>query len=267
MSAKANQKESRPAPRRNPRESGGRQGGGAAEKTTRTAAAKGGSARAPGKTGGARGGTISGQEAAAMRLAFYRDGSRYLRWTLIAGVTSLAIGLSGTIFSLFHEGGNRYFAADEQGRVIDLVALSQPNHKDSVIAQWASRALVDTFQFNFDNYRTALNEAVQEYFTSSGGTRLIQELEGNGTLETVAEQQLLVSLIVDEVPIVIDKGRVNGGRYFAWRLQAPATITYRNTRNRTFTNKVTITATVVRRSMLEDPEGLGISSIVITRED
>jgi intracellular multiplication protein IcmL len=186
---------------------------------------------------------------------------------LWVSVACLVASIALTVVSLTQQQRNVYFATDQGGSLIRLVPLSEPNHKDAVISQWLARALTDTFNFNFSNLRFRLNEAAQKWFTSNGATELIQELRDNGTWQTIEERELIVSLSVDHVPLVIDKGPIANGRYYAWKLQAPATLTFRNTKGQPFTNKVVFTVVVQRRSMLEDPTGLGIAKIIMRNQE
>ncbi|MCP1674282.1 intracellular multiplication protein IcmL [Natronocella acetinitrilica] len=208
-----------------------------------------------------------GGDVVTLRRDFTQDVARAAKRTLLISVGCLLAASALATFAVMKKERTVYIAADEGGRIINLIPLSSPNHSDPVVANWVTRALVGTFQFNFDNYQYSLNESVQEFFTSEGGSRLIQELDRNGTISTIRDRELLLSLVVDQVPIITDKGPIEGGRFFAWQFQVPATLTFRNTRNQSFTNRVVFTVTVARRSVLEDPNGLGITRIVMTQRD
>lgn len=197
------------------------------------------------------------------RKEYYKD-MHSAMWKIAAvGVISLILSVILSFIVLSKKENNVYFATNEAGSLIKMVALSEPNHKDSTVANWLTRALVDTFDFNYHNLKFRINESSMKWFTSEGTSELVKAMEQNGNFDVIVDRKMIVNLETDRVPLVIKKGRPDWSGHYLWKLEVPAKITYR-TEASVYSNKVIITAIVSRRSLLEDPSGLGISSIIMT---
>lgn len=204
-----------------------------------------------------------GLESVVHRNEFYKDMYSKMWKIALIGVVSLFFSVATSFYVYQMKQQNVYFATDENGSLIELVALSQPNQKDSTVANWLQKALVDTFDFNYSNIRKRLNEASMKWFNNEGKQGLITAIESSGNFDVVVKREMIVSLTVDHTPLMVKKGRPSWSPSYLWKLQVPATITYR-TKSNQFSNKVLFDVIVARRSLLEDPAGLGIQQIIMT---
>jgi Macrophage killing protein with similarity to conjugation protein. len=200
------------------------------------------------------------------RREFYRDMYSKM-WKIAAvGVASMVVSIGMSVYVFNKKESSVYFATNEGGSLIKLIPLSEPNVRDSTVANWLTRALVDTFDFNYSNIKFRLNDAALKWFTSDGAAELIKAMNQNGNFDVVVDRRMIVSLETEHTPLVVKKGAPDGN-LFMWKLQVPAKITYR-TEAKEYSNNVIFTVTVSRRSLLEDPSGLGISRIIMTvKED
>lgn len=197
------------------------------------------------------------------RNSFYNDGEKKLFFVALISIVCLVSSLLLVFYAANKTEKNVYFATDENGGLIQLVPLSQPNHSESVIADWLARALIDTFDFHFDNLERRINEASLKWFTPNGASELIDALDDSNNFESIRERQMFVNLALKHVPIVTRAGRPAWSKYYLWRLQVEGLMTYR-TATDVFTNDVVFTVLVQRRSMKDDPTGLGIAKIIMT---
>lgn len=207
--------------------------------------------------------SAGGFAAVGLRNEFYKDG--YKRMFVIAVLSSLCLVCSVALvfYAAQKTEKNVYFATDSNGSLIKLVALSEPNHNDAVVADWLNRALIDTFDFHYGNLEKKLNEAALKWFTPNGATELVNALDDSNNFESIRERNMFVSLALQHTPIVVKRGKPEFSRYFLWKLQVEGIMTYR-TVTEEFSNPVLFTVVVSRRSMLEDPTGLGIAKIIMT---
>ena len=111
---------------------------------------------------------VSGLGTVVVRNEFYRDGYRSLLklvilLSLIIGILVLAI--LGIINSRQPE--NRYFATTEDGRLIPMVALNQPNLSTPALLSWVAQAATEVMTFGFNDYRRRLQESSRN-FTRTG---------------------------------------------------------------------------------------------------
>jgi intracellular multiplication protein IcmL len=203
-----------------------------------------------------------GQETVAARNGFYKDGASILKKTSIASIACLVGSIAVTFYSASQKENNVYFAAKPDKSIIKLVGLTEPNLSDTAVTNWLSRALIDTFDFNYANVNDKLNKSTMTWFTKKGGEELLNALQSTGNIESVLQTELFVNLTLDSSPLLIDSGVDNTGKTYAWKYQAPGVITYR-TRSKTFTDKVVFNITVQRQSMINDPDGLGIAKIIM----
>jgi len=204
---------------------------------------------------------ISGQEAIGARNEFYQDGAAFLKKAVIAGMVCLASSIGVAFYSAHKKENNVYFAGKEDGTLIKLIALDQPNMSQAAVTNWVAKALVDTFDFSFVNVGTKLNEASMRWFTPSGGAELVRALEAGGNMDSVKAKELFVNLTLSSSPLLIDSASQNGEEY-AWKYEVPAQITYR-TRTKTFVDNVVFNLTVQRQSMISNADGLGIAKIIM----
>jgi hypothetical protein len=196
------------------------------------------------------------------RVGYYGEGLSKIQKLAYVGIGCFFISAILVFLSIKTESKNVYFAIDEQRTLIKLIPLSEPNLKDAAISDWASRALVDTFDFSYFNMKSHLNEATMEWFTDHGRQELLDSLAKTGNFDAVSKSKLIVGLTVDNTPLVAKKGVASFNNTYMWKLEVPATISYR-TESTVYSNKVLFTVTIARRSLLENKSGLGIERIVM----
>lgn len=204
----------------------------------------------------------SGVETVMLRNDFYRDGAKKMQTVLIISVCSFILSIVVLMIAMNQVDKNVYFATDNNGAFIKLVPMSEANHSDASIANWLSEALVDTFDFHFANLEKRVNESALKWFTSNGATELISALEESNNFSAIRERKMFVSLALKHTPIVLNQGLPSWSKYYLWELQVEGIMTYRTTAEE-FSNKVMFTVVISRRSMLEDPSGLGIAKIIM----
>lgn len=193
---------------------------------------------------------------------FYKDGSKKLYIAACVAVVGVFIQVIVAFMAFTAKSERVYIATDKNGSLINLIPLGQPNQKNEVVAQWMQTALVDTFSFNFTNLNTRLNETTMKWFTENGANQFLKEMKNSGHLEVVQEGRMIMSLTLDNTPILVSYGPGATGIY-TWILQADAVLTFR-TQSKEYSKKVRFTANVERRSVLENADGLGIAKIVMT---
>lgn len=189
------------------------------------------------------------------RNEFYRDGYRsLLRLAIIEGI--VIIGLIFVSFAVIqtHQPENRYFATTEDGRLIPMVALSQPNLSTPALMSWVAQSVTEVMTFNFNDYRRRLQESSRN-FTRRGWDSFTKALQNSHIIERVEQNQQIVTAAPRGAPVLKD-GRVINGR-FQWTIQIPMVVTYQ-AGPKTSTDNMMVTLVVVRVPRLESPNGVGI---------
>lgn len=190
-----------------------------------------------------------------VRNEFYRDGYRtLLRIAVIEAMIILA--LVGAMYFVInvHQPENRYFATTEDGRLVPMVALSEPNLSTPALMSWSAQAATEVMTFGFNDYKRRLQQASRN-FTRLGWVSFTSALEKSRIIEMVEANQQVVSAAPASAPILIDE-RVVNGRY-QWQVQVPMVVTYQ-AGSTVRDDKMLVTLLLVRVPKLESPNGVGI---------
>jgi intracellular multiplication protein IcmL len=197
----------------------------------------------------------SGLGTVVIRNEFYRDGYRsLLRLCLLEGAIILV--LLGAMYFVIHtsQAQDRYFATTEDGRLIPMVALSEPNLSTPALMSWVAQASTEVMTFGFNDYRRRLQESSRN-FTRRGWESFTQALQKSRIIEMVEANQQVVTAAPAGAPILDSEGLV-AGRY-QWVIQLPLVLTYQSG-NRTKNDNLLVKVVVVRVPRLESPNGVGI---------
>ncbi len=200
-----------------------------------------------------------GLGAVMVRNESYRDGYRtVLRIAIIEAVVIL-----GLIFMLFFVVSNSkpqsvYFATTNDGRLVPMVALNEPNLSTPALMSWSAQAATEVMTFGFNDYRRRLQEASRN-FTRTGWASFTNALDKSRILEMVQQNQQVVTAAPRSAPVLVSEGMSNG-RY-QWQVEIPMVITYQ-AGSQTRADNLIVTLLIVRVSKLESPNGVGIEQWV-----
>ncbi len=190
-----------------------------------------------------------------VRNEFYRDGYRsILRIAVIEAMIILA--LCGAMYFVIqvHQPENRYFATTEDGRLVPMIPLSEPNLSVPALMSWSAQASTEVMTFGFNDYKRRLQEASRN-FTRSGWASFTSALERSRIIEMVEANQQVVSAAPSSAPVLISEGLVKG-RY-QWQVQVPLVITYQ-AGSSVRSDSLLVTLLIVRVPKLESSNGVGI---------
>jgi len=198
---------------------------------------------------------LGGLGKVVVRNEFYRDGYRSLLKIALIQVFVI-IGLIGAMYFVIqaHQPENRYFATTEDGRLVPMIALSEPNMSAPALMSWVAQSSTEVMTFGFNDYRRRLQESSRN-FTRRGWESFTQALQKSRIIEMVEANQQVVTAAPQGAPILESQGLV-AGRY-QWVIQLPMILTYQAgavSRN----DSLLVTVVVVRVPRLESPNGIGI---------
>lgn len=199
---------------------------------------------------------ISSLGKVVLRNEFYRDGYRLaLRVAVIQ--CFIIVGLIGVMFYVVkvHQPENRYFATTEDGRLIPMVSLTQPNLSTPALMSWVAQSATEVMTFGFNDYRRRLQEA-SRHFTRRGWESFTTALQRARIIESIEENSQVVTAAPRGAPILQSEG-VIGGQY-QWVVQIPMVLTYQSGSKKRNDSWI-VTLVVVRVPRLESPNGVGIA--------
>lgn len=198
---------------------------------------------------------FKGLGSVVIRNEFYRDGYRSL--LKIAVIEAMIIiALIAVMFYVIHihQPENRYFATTEDGRLIPMVGLNEPNLSTPALMSWTAQAATEVMTFGFHDYRRRLQESSRN-FTRVGWASFTNALEKARIIEMVEANQQVVTAAPRSAPVVTQEGLVNG-RY-QWQVEMPIVVTYQ-AGSQTRADSLLLTLLIVRVPKLESPNGVGI---------
>jgi len=200
-----------------------------------------------------------GLETVVVRNDFYRDGYRsMLRLSIILG--SIIVLLVGAMYFVIHihQPEDRYFATTEDGRLVPLVPLNQPNLSTPALTSWAAQAATEVMTFGFNDYQRRLQEASRN-FTRRGWDSFTKALQEADTVDAAIGNKQIITAAPRAAPVVIQEGVV-GNRY-EWLVQMPLLLTFESA-DKSKTDTYYVTLRIVRVSRLESANGVGIEQWV-----
>lgn len=198
---------------------------------------------------------VKGLGTVVVRNQYYRDGYRALLQLALLEA-AIIVGLIFAIFFVIHtnQPENRYFATTEDGRLIPMISLDQPNLSAPALMSWVAQSSTEVMTFGFNDYRRRLQESSRN-FTRRGWESFTQALQRSRIIEMVEANQQVLSAAPRGAPVMQSEGLVNG-RY-QWTVQLPMVVTYQSG-SMTRSDNLMVTIVVVRVPRLESANGVGI---------
>jgi len=191
---------------------------------------------------------------------FDRDNAFYRQWTplfywVFLWLFVVLILFSGVFFwQLSHRKLPSMAAISPKGIRLWLVAHQDPSFTPEVLLQWASKAAVTAYTFDFVNYEKQ-SALAREWFTRSGWQDYQASLVT--LLQTIASRQLFVNSVVSAPP-VIALTDASG-----WSVQLPFLVTYQSSDKMTRKNFL-VKMSIVKVPTSINPTGMGVSGFVMT---
>lgn len=195
-----------------------------------------------------------------VRANFYRDNYRRLMIGSLFLVLTMIFLIAWILYERTHKPPVQYYATANDGRLMALIPLSQPNLTTRSLLEWAVEAGTTAYNFNFGNYQTAL-QGIRSYFTPKGYDNFIQALTAAGTLRDVQSKNLEVFAVPTDTPVILREGPTPDGLY-AWEVQLPMLVTYQSAAQQIKQN-IILTMLIARMPTLESPKGIGIAAITV----
>lgn len=148
----------------------------------------------------------------------------------------------------------RYFAVQQDGSLVPMVALDRPWKSDAAVIDFAVRGVTAAHTLSFTNWRSELTDA-SAWFTREGFDSYLRALQDSGNLDLV-QQNRLNSYAIANRAVIVQQGVYTDGTW-RWNVQVPLTIVYESASERS-EQEILGTVIVRRVPTVENPEGIGI---------
>lgn len=155
-----------------------------------------------------------------------------------------------------------YFAADDVGRLIQIVPVSMPNMTNEQVAAWTVNAVQAAYSYDYINYRAQLQSA-ENYFTRYGWNKYMSALSLSGNMRALTNRKQVVIAQVIAPPKLLGQGMLQGAVAWKYAMQLLVIYTmppYDGTNQ--FSNALLVEATVQRQPILQGDDGLGIVQLI-----
>jgi intracellular multiplication protein IcmL len=185
----------------------------------------------------------------------------------IALVAAANIVLVATIFYMqTHKKEPAYFLVGKQasGQLAQrqMAPLVSPIINRQALLNWAAEAASSAYTYDQANYQSQIQATIDRYFTAGGGDSFRQALQQSGVLNQLVREQLQVSAVVQEQPVILATGRLLG-RY-VWKIQLPLLVTYQTASERQ-QYRFIVTMLVVQVPTWKSANAIGIDQIGVKR--
>ncbi|MBU6475002.1 MAG: DotI/IcmL family type IV secretion protein [Alphaproteobacteria bacterium] len=101
--------------------------------------------------------------------------------------------------------------------------IANPHRTTDEIETWAEQASADVLTFDRENYATRM-AGFKKYFAASGWKQYADYLKSSHIVDMVGTDGYSIGAIVDEMPLIINQGTVNGA--YNWILRMPVTVSF-----------------------------------------
>lgn len=137
-----------------------------------------------------------------------------------------------------------------------FVSVDKPLYSDSDIQQWALNVAIKSFTYNYQNITPHLQD-LSHLFTVKGWNRYLMALKNSGNMEAVASRRLNVSAAYSHLPIIIQKGLLNGA--YTWQVSVPLQVKYSSARSNML-QPIQVHLVISRTA--ENPDGIGVKQYI-----
>lgn len=151
-----------------------------------------------------------------------------------------------------------YFATTQDGRIQELVPLSEPYVSIAGISNWTAQAITETYSLDFRNWRKSLAK-VREYYSDAAWNEVEEEIEP--LIRSIEKERLILYAVADEAPRLLHQGLYRKDLY-AWKLEFPMTLTHQLA-DSTVTYNWLVQVLVGRANIAEKPYGVEIMQFKI----
>ncbi|MDR3448894.1 MAG: DotI/IcmL/TraM family protein [Alphaproteobacteria bacterium] len=194
------------------------------------------------------------------RNAFYRDGYRLmLRISLIQAAVIVVLVLAIAGIAMTMKPRLVYFATTSDGRIINIVPLSEAYRSDSDVSAWAAGTAQNVMRFGYHDYRDRLQQ-VSSNFTTTGWDSFNKAMKDSNFLAAVTSRKLVVTMDIDAAPEIQSSQARNG--VYTWLVQFPVTVKFDGDQPPAPIRKM-LRLQIVRVSTLQNPEGISIEQWVL----
>jgi len=144
-------------------------------------------------------------------------------WTLAACMGgSFFLAISSALF-LFPK--YRYIPTTDNRALCSISSDQQVRVTAAALAEYAKDTAVESYTYDYVNYRTAINDVATKRFTDAGRRRYLASLQESGNLERVIKGRLILRTMATRTPQIEEEAGGHGTRR-SWVIVVPVAIEF-----------------------------------------
>jgi intracellular multiplication protein IcmL len=156
----------------------------------------------------------------------------------------------------------RYFAVTPDLRVMEMNSLEEPFLSSEGLLNWTGEVVTGALSLDFLHWKKKLM-SLRNNFDPKGFESFVESLESGGHIKKIEEERLSLSAVMTDAPVIVSQGLKRGR--MTWRIEMPLILSYQSSSGISATQKLLgeIVAERVRPS--ENPKGVVIRQVVLTK--
>ncbi|OAI48674.1 hypothetical protein AYO45_04520 [Gammaproteobacteria bacterium SCGC AG-212-F23] len=182
-----------------------------------------------------------------------RENYQLFIYGLISAIAIAVFMVVVVLVQVFNRPLPEFYAVNAENKKMYLSPSMEPNMLPDTVINWAKKAAVAAYTFDFVNYEKQL-VGIKSYFTSAGWNDYLASIQK--LITGITQNQLFVTGVVTGAPVIVNTGPLPGKDY-VWRVQMPFLVTYQSSETTT-QKSFTVIITIVKISTVINPAGMGI---------
>lgn len=192
----------------------------------------------------------------ALRNRFFFMLYRYSSIVFLTSLLAMCFSIGFLFFFARQPVPPQYIPVSEDGAYIKPIPLSVCK-EDREVHKFVMEMIPKLYKFDYINYADQLQTATG-YFIPSGWNDYLDQLKKSGLLTAIKENRQISSVDIDSIPIITQNKIENN--VCAWELKVPLTLLRIGQNSQTLKGDLYIK--VIRNSVINNPDGLGILRLV-----
>ena len=188
-----------------------------------------------------------------MALLMYRSIALNIGLSILSGLLVLH-----DLYEWTHPPAPKYFFVDGKNPPKPVRALDSPVVDDAELLDWTVKAVLAPYNVNYHDYPVQLNTAGRR-FTPSGWSSFAHSYINGGNFEAMKKAMLLCYAQAQRSAVITEAATFQGA--LSYRVQVPIVQTCQNSQQAN-TQKLMVTALVVRTNAEDHPDGLAVEQLV-----
>lgn len=141
-----------------------------------------------------------------------------------------AIGLFGVlgftvIASAYWFPKYRYIPTTNNHAICEVGTEDSPRVSAATVAEYAKEAVVNSYSYDYVNFRSSLNAAGAKWYTDDGRKAFLKTLDTSGNLERVIKGRMILRSMSTQTAQLEESGTYEGGQRY-WLVHVPVAIEF-----------------------------------------